>query len=68
MEKLLESKIPTMIYYKIPLHLQQAFKKFKYSVGDFPISEKVANKIFSIPMHPYLDIDKQNRVIEVLNS
>ena len=60
--------IPSMIYYKCPLHLQRVFKKLGYEKGDFPISEKVARQIFSIPMHPYLDKDKQSRIIEVLNS
>ena len=59
--------IPSMIYYKCPLHLQTVFKKLGYVKGDLPISEKVATQIFSIPMHPYLDKDKQNRIIEVLN-
>lgn len=60
--------IPSMIYYKCPLHLQTVNKKLGYEKGDFPISEKVARQIFSIPMHPYLDKDKQSRIIEVLNS
>ena len=68
MSILSNANIPSMIYYKLPLHLQTVFKKLGYGKGDFPISEKVANQIFSIPMHPYLDIDKQNRIIEVLNS
>ena len=68
MSRLAEKNIPSMIYYKRPLHLQVAFKKLGYEKGDFPISEKIASQIFSIPMHPYLDMDRQNRVIEVLNS
>ena len=68
MSTLSNSNIPNMIYYKCPLHLQTVFKKLGYGKGDFPISEKVASQIFSIPMHPYLDKDKQNRIIEVLNS
>ena len=44
-----------MIYYKLPLHLQIVFKNLGYQKGDFPISEKISNQIFSIPMHPYLD-------------
>ena len=67
MSILSNSNIPSMIYYKCPLHLQAVFKKLGYKKGDFPISEKVASRIFSIPMHPYLDKDKQNSIIEVLN-
>ena len=68
MYSLSNANIPSMIYYKCPLHLQTVFKKLGYGKGDFPISERVANQIFSIPMHPYLDKDKQNRIIEVLNN
>ncbi len=68
MLELSNSNIPSMIYYKQPLHLQAVFKKLGCSNGDFPISEKISRQIFSVPMHPYLDKEKQNRIIEVLNS
>ena len=68
MSSLKDNGIPSMIYYRIPLHLQNVFKYLNYSVKDLPISEKVSNQIFSIPMHPYLDEEKQNKVIKVLNS
>jgi UDP-2-acetamido-2-deoxy-ribo-hexuluronate aminotransferase len=50
-----DAEIPTMIYYPIPLHLQEAFKYLGHSEGDFPLSEQVAKEIFSVPMHPYLE-------------
>ena len=53
--------IPTAIYYPIPLHLQTAFTKLRYRKGDFPASESTSERIFSLPMHPYLtktDIEK----------
>ena len=68
MSTLSNLSIPSMIYYKCPLHLQTVFKILGYSKGDFPISEKVASQIFSIPMHPYLDKDKQSKIIEILNT
>jgi len=68
MSNLSNANIPSMIYYKRPLHLQTVLKKFGYQGGDFPISERTSNQIFSIPMHPYLDKEKQNRIIEVLNK
>ena len=68
MSTLSNANIPSMIYYKLPLHLQTVFKKLGYEKGDFPISEKTARQIFSIPMHPYLDNEKQDRIIEVLNK
>ena len=68
MSTLSESNIPSMIYYKQPLHLQPVFKKLGYMEGDFPISEKISKQIFSIPMHPYLNRDDQDTIIKVLNN
>ena len=60
--------IPAMIYYKLPLHLQEVFSDLEYKKGDFPVSEECSEKIFSIAMHPYLDHIQQDAIIEVLNS
>jgi UDP-2-acetamido-2-deoxy-ribo-hexuluronate aminotransferase len=54
MKELEINKIPHAIYYPKPLHLQEAFSKLKYKKGDFPVAEKVADTILSVPMHPYL--------------
>ena len=67
MSKLGKSKVPSMIYYKIPLHLQKVFKFLNYRKGDFPVCEDLAQKIFSIPMHPYLSRENQDVIVEVLN-
>ena len=68
MSTLSNSNIPSMIYYKLPLHLQTVFNNLGYKEGDFPISEIAARQIFSIPMLPYLDKGKQNRIVEALND
>ena len=68
MALLRESNIPSMVYYRLPLHLQKVFKFLEYSMGDFQVSESVASKIFSVPMHPYITRDQQDKVIEVLNN
>ena len=67
-KKLQENKIPTAIYYPKPLHLQTAFRSLGYKEGDFPMSEGIANRIFSIPMHPYLDVESQKLVASNLAS
>ena len=65
--KHLESKnIPSMIYYRTPLHLQPVFNDLGYEKGDFPISEDISQRIFSIPMHPYIDKFHQNMIVEAL--
>ena len=46
--------VPTMIYYSTCMHQQPAFKYLKYEEGDFPVAEKLARTVFSLPMHGYL--------------
>lgn len=60
--------IPSMIYYKIPVHLQKGYKKYGYSKGDMQITEDVSNRILSLPMHPYLVRENQNHIISALNT
>jgi UDP-2-acetamido-2-deoxy-ribo-hexuluronate aminotransferase len=67
-EKLKKEEIPTAIYYPKPLHLQTAFKYLSYNEGDFPVSEDCSKRIFSLPMHPYLNKKDQERIVEVLNN
>jgi UDP-2-acetamido-2-deoxy-ribo-hexuluronate aminotransferase len=67
-KSLSDNKIPSMIYYRIPLHLQKVFKYLKYKKGDFPVTEDVSDKIISLPMHPYLKNDDQDFIIQNLNS
>jgi dTDP-4-amino-4,6-dideoxygalactose transaminase len=61
-----EAGIPTAIYYPQPLHLQSAFSSLSYQKGDFPISEDCARRIFSLPMHPYLTEEDQNKIAHVI--
>jgi dTDP-4-amino-4,6-dideoxygalactose transaminase len=66
--QLKEEGIPSMIYYRIPLHLQKVFRFLENIKGDFPFSENISDTILSLPMHPYLNKDDQNKIIEKLNS
>ena len=66
LQKLQEAQIPTAIYYPLPLHLQRAFAHLGYKQGDFPVSESASQRIFSLPMHPYLGQADQARIIQVL--
>ena len=52
-EFLKENGIPSMIYYPVPLHLQEAYK-YNYKEGDFPVTERVSKDIISLPMHTEL--------------
>jgi dTDP-4-amino-4,6-dideoxygalactose transaminase len=58
------AKIDSGIHYPIPLHLQKAYENFGYKKGDFPVTERVAMEIVSLPMYPSLTPEQQRRVIE----
>jgi UDP-2-acetamido-2-deoxy-ribo-hexuluronate aminotransferase len=47
--------IPTAIHYPIPLHLQPAYRGMCRVSGTLQHAEAVAGRVFSLPMHPYLD-------------
>ncbi|MDO9615620.1 MAG: DegT/DnrJ/EryC1/StrS family aminotransferase, partial [Bacteroidota bacterium] len=55
LQKFLHScEIPSMIYYPLPLHLQEAYHYLGYKKGDFPISEELSEQVLSLPMHTEL--------------
>jgi UDP-2-acetamido-2-deoxy-ribo-hexuluronate aminotransferase len=66
LEALKKEKIPSAIYYPKSLHVQGAYKYLGYKQGDFPVSEKVSESIFSLPMHPYLTEQDQAHIAEVI--
>ena len=66
--KLKEANVPTAIYYPKPLHLQTAFASLGYKEGDFPASETVSKLILSLPMHPYLTVEDQQRVVAAISG
>jgi dTDP-4-amino-4,6-dideoxygalactose transaminase len=68
MQRLAAAGIPTAIYYPKPLHLQQAFAYLRHQPGDFPVSEGAASRIFSLPMHPYLDQATIERIVSSLGG
>ena len=63
-EKLAAAGIPTMIYYPVPLHLQQAYKGYGYQAGDFPVAEELSKTVLSLPVHTELTTDQQDYIIE----
>jgi dTDP-4-amino-4,6-dideoxygalactose transaminase len=59
---LTEAGIGTGIHYPIPLHQQKAYEHFGYKTGDFPVTERVAREILSLPMFPQLTHAQQDEV------
>jgi len=64
--RLKEGGVPTAVYYPKPLHLQGAFSYLGYKEGDFPVSERASERIFSVPVHPYLKQEDQARITSVM--
>jgi dTDP-4-amino-4,6-dideoxygalactose transaminase len=62
MDALKKEGIPTAVYYPKCLHRQTAFARLGYPEGAFPVSEDLASRVFSLPMHPYLAAEDQERV------
>ena len=59
LQEYLKSKgIGTLIHYPLPIHLQDAYKHLGYKKGDFPIAEKMANEVLSLPIWVGLSKEK----------
>ena len=58
--------IPTAVHYPMPLHLQPVFASLGISEGALPVAEQAAREVMSLPMHPYLTPEDQERVVRVL--
>lgn len=56
--------IPTMIYYPVPVHLQEAYLDYGYKRGDFPVAEKLCTEVISLPIHTEMKDDIQKYIIE----
>jgi dTDP-4-amino-4,6-dideoxygalactose transaminase len=65
-KELASSGIGTAVHYPIPLHLQRAYRHLGFNKGDFPVAEKIATEILSLPMYPQLRPDDICRVVREL--
>jgi len=68
MSKLSARNIGTGIHYPIPLHVQKAYSYLGYREGDFPVSERLAKEIVSLPMFPTLTSAEQTRVCDTITE
>lgn len=60
---LLSKGIPTAVYYPKCVHEQPVFQYLGYSKGSFPVAEKAAEEVLSIPMHPWLSPEDQIKIV-----
>jgi dTDP-4-amino-4,6-dideoxygalactose transaminase len=67
-DRLSAAGIPTAVYYERPLHLQKAFASCGHHSGDMPVSEAISRRIFSLPMHPYLEAGTIEQIAGILRA
>jgi dTDP-4-amino-4,6-dideoxygalactose transaminase len=68
MQHMSAAGIGTGIHYPIPLHLQNAYADLGHAEGSFPVAERVAKEILSLPMFPGLGLEQQERVVHQLTE
>ncbi len=66
--KLAEKDVPAMIYYPVPLHMQKAYQDVRYKSGDFPVAERLASCVLSLPMHTELSDEQLDYIIEAVGK
>ena len=65
-EYLKKEGIPTMVYYPKPLHKQAVYKDYGFNLEDLKVSESLAERVLSIPMHPYMEKEDVKKVCKAL--
>ena len=61
-----EAGIGTLIHYPIPPHIQKAYSELGYGAGDFPMAERMAGEVLSLPIGSHLPTEQQDYIIDVL--
>lgn len=68
LEKLKQKGVALNVSYRWPIHLMKAYASWGYKTGDLPVTEKMADEIFSLPMYPSLTDSEQDQVLEAILS
>lgn len=67
-EYLQNQGIPSMVYYPIPVHLQEAYCRYGYKKGDFPVAEALCQSVISLPIHTEMDEAVQYYIIDKVRA
>jgi dTDP-4-amino-4,6-dideoxygalactose transaminase len=67
-EHLTRAGIGTAIHYPIPVHLQKAYASYGWKLGDFPVTEKAAEQVLSLPMYAGLRPEQQQQIAESIEE
>ena len=63
-----ERDVPSAVYYPMPMHMQTAYKAYGNGPGSLPVSERLCQRVMSIPMHPYMDGATTDQVCDAVIS
>ncbi len=63
-EHLKKAGIPSAVYYPKCLHEQPVFAPLGYTMGDFSEAERASREVISLPMHPFLTEEEQDKIVE----
>ncbi len=58
-----EAGVPTACYYPVPLHRQTAYRAYPRAGGELKTTDQLAREVLSLPMHPYLTAEAQDRIV-----
>ncbi|MFG1377138.1 DegT/DnrJ/EryC1/StrS family aminotransferase [Xanthobacter autotrophicus] len=67
-DRLRAQGVPTAVYYRLPMHLQPAYKHYPSASAILPVCETLAEEVISLPMHAYLDETTQDRIVEAVKQ
>jgi UDP-2-acetamido-2-deoxy-ribo-hexuluronate aminotransferase len=63
-----KSSIPTMIYYPVPLHFQNAYRQPQFGKGSFPITEQLSETVISLPIHTEMNGTELKYIVETIKA
>lgn len=68
LQKILHEKgVSSVVYYPVPVHLQEAVSVLGYKKGDLPVAEEAAEKVLSLPIYPELEESTIREIAEIIN-
>ncbi|MBI5190005.1 MAG: DegT/DnrJ/EryC1/StrS family aminotransferase [Nitrospirae bacterium] len=68
MKALADAGIASAVYYPVPLHLQKCYAGLGYKKGDFPVTERMAERVLSLPMYPELPVEDVYMICDIIKS
>jgi dTDP-4-amino-4,6-dideoxygalactose transaminase len=67
-EQLAAAGIPTMIYYPVPLHMQNAYRQKDFGEGTFPVTEKLSKTVLSLPIHTEMTEEQLEFIVSTIKQ